>query len=133
MVYKLQEYDGVARRKRSTGKATWPGRKEVWRRFGADGICAGDTVALADEARPGSAVPLLAQVMRAGRRIAPSPTLDAVRAHCSAQLASLPPPLKRIVGPWDGYTVAISPAIRRLADQVDSRRSGGEAGTAATS
>ena len=30
--YKLQEYAGVPRRKRSQGKATWPGRKQVWRR-----------------------------------------------------------------------------------------------------
>ena len=32
--YKLQEYAGVPRRKRSAGKATWPGRKQVWRRYG---------------------------------------------------------------------------------------------------
>ena len=30
-VYKLQSYAGVARRKRSEGKATWPGIKQVWR------------------------------------------------------------------------------------------------------
>ena len=129
MVYKLQEYDGAPRRKRSTGKATWPGRKQVWRRFDADGICAGDAVVLADEARPGSAFPLLAQVMRAGSRIAPSPVLGAVRAHCTAQLASLPPQLKRIVGPWSDYSVTISPAIHRLAEQVDSRRSASGADT----
>ncbi len=29
--YKLQEYAGRARRKRSEGKATWPGRKQVYR------------------------------------------------------------------------------------------------------
>ena len=29
--YKLQEYAGLPRRKRSSGKATWPGRKQVWR------------------------------------------------------------------------------------------------------
>jgi nicotinate phosphoribosyltransferase len=29
-VYKLQEYAGIARRKRSENKATWPGRKQVW-------------------------------------------------------------------------------------------------------
>ncbi|MGC1094963.1 MAG: nicotinate phosphoribosyltransferase, partial [Pseudolabrys sp.] len=29
--YKLQEYAGQPRRKRSSGKATWPGRKQVWR------------------------------------------------------------------------------------------------------
>ena len=27
--YKLQEYAGLPRRKRSDGKATWPGRKQV--------------------------------------------------------------------------------------------------------
>jgi len=41
-VYKLQEYAGIARRKRSANKATWPGRKQVWRRYGADGRMAGD-------------------------------------------------------------------------------------------
>jgi nicotinate phosphoribosyltransferase len=30
-VYKLQDYAGTPRRKRSAGKATWPGRKQVWR------------------------------------------------------------------------------------------------------
>ncbi|HWA62733.1 MAG TPA: nicotinate phosphoribosyltransferase, partial [Caulobacteraceae bacterium] len=35
--YKLEEYAGLARRKRSTGKATWPGRKQVWRSFDPDG------------------------------------------------------------------------------------------------
>jgi nicotinate phosphoribosyltransferase len=29
--YKLQEYAGIARSKLSEGKATWPGRKPVWR------------------------------------------------------------------------------------------------------
>ncbi len=45
-VYKLQEYAGVPRRKRSENKATWPGRKQVWRRYGADGRMAGDLLAL---------------------------------------------------------------------------------------
>ncbi len=35
--YKLQEYDGEPRRKRSEGKATWPGRKQVYRRYDSDG------------------------------------------------------------------------------------------------
>ena len=33
--YKLQEYAGSPRRKHSAGKATWPGRKQVWRRYRA--------------------------------------------------------------------------------------------------
>ena len=33
--YKLQEYAGTPRRKLSEGKATWPGRKQVWRAYDA--------------------------------------------------------------------------------------------------
>src|SRR4029077_10186807 len=45
-IYKLQEYAGAARRKRSDKKATWPGRKQVWRRYDADGQMAGDRIGL---------------------------------------------------------------------------------------
>src|SRR5262249_52862637 len=44
--YKLQEYAGRARRKRSIGKATWPGRKQVFRRTGPDGRMCEDVVTL---------------------------------------------------------------------------------------
>ncbi len=119
-VYKLQEYAGQARRKRSSGKATWPGRKQVFRRLDASGHCVGDTVALTSETFPG--VPLLAELMRGGRRVAPSPPLGVARAHCAAQLATLPPELRRLDPPWPTYPVTISPAIKALADDVDHRQ-----------
>ena len=124
-VYKLQEYAGQARRKRSSGKATWPGRKQVFRQIDADRRCAGDTVALATEACTGK--PLLVEVMRGGRRIAPSPPLSVVRAHCAAQLATLPLGLRRLDPPWPLYPVAISPAIKALAADVDHRQANGRA------
>jgi nicotinate phosphoribosyltransferase len=119
-VYKLQEYAGQARRKRSSGKATWPGRKQVYRRLDSNGRCAGDTVALTTETFPGE--PLLVEVMRGGQRVAPSPPLAVVRAHCAAQLATLPPELRRLDPPWPSYPVTISPGIRALADDVDRRQ-----------
>lgn len=119
-VYKLQEYAGQARRKRSSGKATWPGRKQVFRRLDASGLCAGDTVALARESFPGE--PLLVEAMRGGRRVAPSPPLAVVRAHCAAQLATLPTELRRLEPPWPTYPVTISPAIKTLADDVDQHQ-----------
>ena len=48
--YKLEEYAGLPRRKRSAGKATWPGRKQVWRRLAADGRMAGERAE--DDRRP---------------------------------------------------------------------------------
>jgi nicotinate phosphoribosyltransferase len=116
--YKLQEYDGVARRKRSEGKATWPGRKQVYRQIDRQGRIVGDMLTLVGDPQPGA--PLLAPVMRGGRRIAPSPTLDAVREHARGQLASLPEAL-RALDPAAPYPVVVSPALRALADAVDRR------------
>ena len=119
-VYKLQEYAGVARRKRSGGKATWPGRKQVWRRSNADRTFAGDSVRLVGE--QGIGTPLLDCVMREGKRIGPSPALSRVRAHCHTQLELLPAHLKALDPPWPRYPVSISPAVRMLADEVDRRQ-----------
>ena len=52
--YKLQEYAGLPRRKRSVGKATWPGRKQVWRRYGAEGPMAGDVISVEDDDQSGT-------------------------------------------------------------------------------
>ncbi|MFA6310686.1 MAG: nicotinate phosphoribosyltransferase, partial [Sterolibacterium sp.] len=71
--YKLQEYAGVARRKRSEGKATWPGRKQVFRRVDDDGRIAGDTLTLEGDTQEGT--PLLGTVLSKGRRLTPSPAL----------------------------------------------------------
>jgi nicotinate phosphoribosyltransferase len=116
--YKLQEYAGVARRKRSTGKATWPGRKQVWREFGPDGRMAGDVLSLENDRQSGE--PLLQLVMRDGRRIAPAPTLAEIRARAAADLVRLPEPLRRLE-PQGSYPVRVADAVVRLATEVDSR------------
>src|SRR5678815_1298996 len=51
-VYKLVEYDGQPRRKRSEGKATWPGRKQVFRQYGSSGQMEGDTITAWAPIRP---------------------------------------------------------------------------------
>ena len=114
--YKLQEYAGRARRKRSEGKATWPGRKQVFRRLDDDGRMAGDVVSLEADAQPGDA--LLAPVMRGGRRLRPSTPLAEVKRHAAAELERLPDGLRRL-DPQATYPVIIAPALRTLADEVD--------------
>lgn len=113
--YKLQEYAGRARRKRSEGKATWPGRKQVYRQHDASGRMARDVVTLESDAQPGE--PLLISVMRGGRRLAPSPSLLDVRRHAATSLARLPEPLRHL-DPFD-YPVEIAPALHELAAEVD--------------
>ncbi|HWR77678.1 MAG TPA: nicotinate phosphoribosyltransferase [Thiobacillus sp.] len=115
--YKLQEYAGRARRKRSEGKQTWPGRKQVYRKHDADGRIAGDVVTLETDPQPGE--PLLIQVMRGGRPLAPPPALQDVRRHAAESLGGLPEPLRRLEA-FD-YRVEIASALHELAAQVDHR------------
>jgi nicotinate phosphoribosyltransferase len=115
--YKLQEYAGRARRKRSESKATWPGRKQVFRRLASDGRFAGDTIALEGEVVEGER--LLQPVLRAGRRIAAPPALSAVRDHAARQLAGLPPALLSLREPA-AYPVDIAASIVRLAESIDA-------------
>ena len=117
-VYKLQEYAGLARRKRSPKKATWPGRKQVWRRYDADGRMSGDLLALEGGAHPGE--PLIHQVMQAGRRIRPAPSLDDIRRHAKRELERLPDYL-RPLEPKAVYPVEVASDLKELAAQVDRR------------
>jgi nicotinate phosphoribosyltransferase len=115
-VYKLEEYAGRPRRKRSTGKATWPGRKQVYRRSAADGMFCGDVVTLESDPQPGE--PMLVKVISRGERL-PQPSLEAARARALAQLERLPPGLRSLHEAAVPYPVEIAPALRLLADSVD--------------
>lgn len=114
--YKLQEYAGKARRKRSEGKQTWPGRKQVFRSHDAAGRIASDIVTLETDAQPGE--PLIKLVMRGGKRLAAATPLADIRSHAAASLARLPEPLRQLKEPFD-FRVEISSALHELAQQVD--------------
>ena len=117
MVYKLQEYDGRPRRKRSTGKATWPGVKQVFRERAASGEYLCDRIVRHDEQPPGE--PLLIEVMRNGRRIVPAPSLSAIREHCSAELERLPPTLRLLGSGGGSYPVSLSDTLQGMAKSLD--------------
>ncbi len=115
--YKLQEYAGTPRRKHSEGKATWPGRKQVYRHFAPDGSFAHDIVNLEDALQRGT--PLLEPVMQAGKRVAPVESLAIARARAAAQIARLPPRLCGLDQAAEPYHVDIAPPLRALAEQLD--------------
>jgi len=116
--YKLQEYAGEPRRKRSEGKATWPGRKQVYRRANGAGKFAEDLLTTADDVQPG--VPLLSPVMKEGLSMGPLPPLGEIRDYAAKQLAALPEHL-RDLGPAPPYSVTISERLREIARIVDTR------------
>jgi nicotinate phosphoribosyltransferase len=114
--YKLQEYAGKPRRKRSPGKATWPGRKQVWRRYDGQGRMCGDTITLEDEPQQGEA--LLVPVMCGGCRLA-QPSLESARLAAASHLRRLPEPLALLEEGY-AYPVEIAPALQGLADTLDA-------------
>jgi len=116
IAYKLEEYAGLPRRKRSTGKETWPGRKQVWRRYDAQGRMAGDTISLEDAVRDGEK--LIHEVMRAGERTDAAPTLAAIRGRAASELAALPEPLRRLE-PGAPYKAEIGKKLRDLTAALD--------------
>jgi nicotinate phosphoribosyltransferase len=114
--YKIQEYDGRPKRKRSEGKATWPGRKQIYRRYGADELMIEDVLTLADRSENGE--PLLRPVLRAGTRVEPLPSLDDARRLAADELSRLPRPLNTLKT-RPAYPVRIARELRELAARLD--------------
>jgi len=119
--YKLQEYAGIARRKRSEGKATWPGRKQVYRNYDDNGMMSGDTVTVDNALCAGQ--PLLQGVMQGGKTVAGQPTLIEAREYAGRQLNALPMSLRRLSNTPE-YPVIISAELQALAKTVDKRNTG---------
>jgi len=114
--YKLHEYADKPRRKRSSSKATWPGRRQVHRTYDDHGYIAMDTVGCVDEVCEGKA--LLQPAMLKGRRVCPDPSLESIRKHCKAEIATLPIALRSLEhGP--SSPVKISPQLIALAAEMD--------------
>ncbi|HEX9376749.1 MAG TPA: nicotinate phosphoribosyltransferase [Actinomycetota bacterium] len=115
-VYKLVEVDGRPVAKLSTGKATWPGRKQVFR-----GPRPGDDViGLRDEPAPEGARPLLERVMATGWRTGPPGTLEAARGRFEEDLSTLPEGARRLDRP-DAPVPEPSAALRDLSRRVSSQ------------
>jgi nicotinate phosphoribosyltransferase len=115
--YKLVEYGGKARRKRSEGKVLWPGRKQVYRSYDHEGRMRADILSLENDPQEGE--PLIQPFMKGGKRITASEPLSKLRERALAQITRLPRSLRQLEHEPD-YRVAVSDAIRNLAREVDA-------------
>ncbi len=88
MAYKLVEYDGKPRLKLSEGKITYPGRKQIFRRYDPSGLFYEDELGLREESLPG--VPLLHKVWEKGQLLLPGPPLSEIREKARENLERLP-------------------------------------------
>jgi nicotinate phosphoribosyltransferase len=113
VVYKLVEIemDGqhTGRVKLSSGKHTYPGRKQVFRESGPDGKFSRDVIGLDSESLPGER--LLRPVMERGSCIGSGPPLIQIQEHCRSQLSRLPEEM-RDLDACERYRVDVSPLLQ---------------------
>ena len=119
--YKLQEYAGTARRKRSEGKATWPGRKQVYRYYNDDQKLERDSLTLETDTQTGQA--LIQPFMREGKRLTARTELADIQKQLLANLQQLPDSY-RSLQKAPPYPVEVSKALCQLAESVDQHTLG---------
>ena len=129
VIYKLVELESGGRvqstAKFSEEKSTYPGRKQVFRFTGGDGVLSSDVIGLEDESPPG-AEPLLRPVMRAGRRLPeleqdPAQAARAARERFLACRRSLPSQVQGLNETSHPSPVRYSARLEKLSEQVRQR------------
>jgi nicotinate phosphoribosyltransferase len=119
-IYKLVEIDGIATMKQSRNKATYPGRKQIYRQF-SDGKFTKDRLALASEAPHENEQPLLQLVMKQGQRVQPPELLEEIQKRTAASVASLSPSIRQLNEPTP-LPVEISDALQQLTKDTQQRQ-----------
>ncbi len=123
MIYKLVEVEQGGRTreaiKLSESKSTFPGKKQVFRSSDKRGKWTKDLIGLQSEDSKG-AEPLLAPVMRDGKRLSSAEPLNTARRRCSESLKCLP---MRLLANTSArpYPVQHSRALEKLLRQARER------------
>jgi nicotinate phosphoribosyltransferase len=97
-VYKLVEIDGIPVMKESSGKVTYPGRKQIFRSYNDLGVKSlqRDRLGLITEPALAGEQPLLQLFIKEGQRLQPPEDLATIRQRTAATVASLPEQVRQL-------------------------------------
>lgn len=117
-VYKLVEIDGIPVMKESSGKLTYPGRKQIFRRFEA-GQMHSDRLGLITESPQidPAETPLLQPVFKQGERLQPPESLADIAERTAASVRSLPAQARSLNSP-SSPPVYLSSDLQQLTQQT---------------
>jgi nicotinate phosphoribosyltransferase len=110
-VYKLVEIDGVPVMKGSSGKETYPGRKQIFRSGEQSRL------GLMGEESQAEERGLLEQVMVQGKRLVLPEELGAIAQRTRASVTALPASVRQVKTPT-AFPTAISPSLQALTRQT---------------
>jgi nicotinate phosphoribosyltransferase len=115
-VYKLVEIDSIPVMKESSNKVTYPGRKQLFRRFDGSSFQS-DRLGLINELPQANEQPVLHPVVKQGERLQPPESLSTIAERTRTAVASLPPAIRQIHSP-PATVPQISIALQTLTDQT---------------
>lgn len=116
--YKLVEYAGTPRVKRSPGKINLPCRKQIYRQVDARGHFIGDVIALRDEPNI-AGEPLLRPLVRDGNLSLEEMALaDGARERAKEALNRFPKALLELAAGESDYPVSLSPGLEALSRRL---------------
>lgn len=118
-VYKLVEIEGIPVMKSSSGKVTYPGRKQIFRRYEA-GVMQGDRLGLITETPQPNEQPLLQLVFKQGERLLPPEDMGTIAQRTRQSVTCLPDALRQIHHPHP-LTPDISPSLQTLTQETQDR------------
>ena len=120
LAYKLTQYQGQPSMKRSPGKASYPGPKQVYRTTDAEGRYAGDQITHQDEKAPGE--PLLRTTMSEGQPVPNAmDSLEETVERTREALERLPEALQGLWRNSNAYPVTVSKRLQQLRIQCIDR------------
>ena len=119
-VYKLVEIDGIATMKQSSNKATYPGRKQIYRQVVEEKFIQ-DRLALTSELPLENEQPLLQLVMEQGQPIQPSEPLAEIQKRTTASVNSLSSSTRQMYNPIE-FSVEISKPLQQLTLATQQRQ-----------
>ncbi len=119
-VYKLVDIDGTPVMKESSGKCTYPGRKQIFRQYEDEKVVS-DRLALTIESSMPGEIPLLQRVMHGGERLAMPESLDAIAARTAATVKSLPAAVCQLKASQT-LPVEISQGLTQLTEHTRKRK-----------
>jgi nicotinate phosphoribosyltransferase len=119
-IYKLVEVDGIATMKQASNKATYPGRKQIYRQV-AGGKFIKDRLTLASESPLENETPLLQPVMKQGQRVQLPEPLEEIQKRTAASVASLGKSTRQLNDPTP-LPVEISDALQQLTVATQQRQ-----------
>ncbi|MBD2626539.1 nicotinate phosphoribosyltransferase [Trichormus variabilis] len=114
-VYKLVDIDGIPVMKQSSGKFTYPGKKQIFRSFAGSKLQADRLGLVAESSVTEQSV--LKLVMKEGKQLQPQESLATIRQRTAASVASLPEETRRLENSVS-VKVEISDALQKLTEET---------------